>query len=159
MSGPKISVAMHALLPTGVGHRVGYVEIAQTREGLRFDARKLPDLRPYGVQPGPRGFHVHEFADLTNPGCHYDPEHTKTHRGPFGMGHRGDLPALWIGSGGRPTAVVLAPRLALHEIMGRSLIIHEGGDNYTDEPKNGGGGRRALGGMITPACPHCRGGR
>jgi Cu-Zn family superoxide dismutase len=159
MSGPKISVAMHALLPTGVGHRVGYVEIAQTREGLRFDARKLPDLRPYGVQPGPRGFHVHEFADLTNPGCHYDPEHTKTHRGPFGMGHRGDLPALWIGSGGRPTAVVLAPRLALHEIMGRSLIIHEGGDNYTDEPKNGGGGRRALGGMITPACPHCRGSR
>ena len=159
MSGPKISVAMHALLPTGVGHRVGYVEIAQTREGLRFDARKLPDLRPYGVQPGPRGFHVHEFADLTNPGCHYDPEHTKTHRGPFGMGHRGDLPALWIGSGGRPTAVVLAPRLALHEIMGRSLIIHEGGDNYTDDPKNGGGGRRALGGMITPACPHCRGSR
>jgi Cu-Zn family superoxide dismutase len=159
MSGPKISVAMHALLPTGVGHRVGYVEIAQTREGLRFDSRKLPDLRPYGVQPGTRGFHVHEFADLTNPGCHYDPEHTKTHRGPFGMGHRGDLPALWIGSGGRPTAVVLAPRLALHEIMGRSLIIHEGGDNYTDEPKNGGGGRRALGGMITPACPHCRGGR
>lgn len=156
MSGPKISVAMHALLPTGVGHRVGYVEIAQTREGLRFDARKLPDLRPYGVQPGPRGFHVHEFADLTNPGCHYDPEHTKTHRGPFGMGHRGDLPALYIGPGGRPTAVVTAPRLALHEIMGRSLIIHEGGDNYTDTPKNGGGGRRALGGVITPACPHCR---
>ena len=156
MSRPKINVAMHVLLPTGVGHRVGYIEVCQTKEGVRFDARGLPDLRLYGVMPGIRGFHVHEKSNLVEPGCHYDPEDAKTHRGPFGAGHRGDLPALYIGPGGRPTAVVTAPRLALHEIMGRSLIIHEGGDNYTDTPKNGGGGRRALGGVITPACPHCR---
>ena len=40
--------------------------------------------------------------------------------------------------------------------MGRALIIHLGGDNYTDNPPNGGGKARVIGGIITNDCPYCK---
>ena len=42
---------------------------------------------------------------------------------------------------------VAAPRLTLKDVQGRALMIHEGGDNYSDEPKplGGGAGRIACG--------------
>jgi Cu-Zn family superoxide dismutase len=42
---------------------------------------------------------------------------------------------------------VLAPRLNLDDMSGRSLMIHAGGDNYSDDPEllGGGGGRMACG--------------
>jgi hypothetical protein len=49
----------------------------------------------------------------------------------------------------------VAPRVQLGQVLGRSLILHEGPDNYTDDPPNGGGARRAIGGVITNACPYC----
>ena len=36
----------------------------------------------------------------------------------------------------------------LAEIAGRSLMIHEGGDNYSDNPENGGGKGRIACGVI-----------
>ena len=43
---------------------------------------------------------------------------------------------------------VEAPRLQLSEIEGRTLMIHEGGDNYSDNPENGGGKGRIACGVI-----------
>jgi Cu-Zn family superoxide dismutase len=44
---------------------------------------------------------------------------------------------------------VLAPRLKVADIKGRSLMIHAGGDNYSDLPvKLGGGGARIACGVI-----------
>ena len=113
--------------------------------------------------------HIHEFGDLTpsvkpsgemvrggNAGLHYDPENMGYHAGPYGYGHRGDLPKVrvrngtWIGS-------VTAPRLILDEVRNRAIIIHSGGDNYSDYPKpNGGGASRIIGGVITNDCPYCK---
>ena len=59
-----------------------------------------------GLPKGQRGFHVHENGDCgpamkdgkmtagVAAGEHYDPDGAKSHKGPKGGGHRGDLPAL-----------------------------------------------------------------
>jgi Cu-Zn family superoxide dismutase len=48
------------------------------------------------------------------------------------------------------TSPVLAPRLKkLEDVKGRALMIHAGGDNYSDTPaKLGGGGARMACGLI-----------
>jgi Cu-Zn family superoxide dismutase len=71
------------------------------------------------------------------------------HSGPFAAGHLGDLPALYVDAGGDSTVPVLAPRLKTSDLKGRSLMIHAGGDNYSDQPQAlGGGGARMACGVI-----------
>ena len=81
-------------------------------------------------------------------GGHYDPEETGTHQGPYGEGHLGDLPVLTVNEDGEANLPVLAPRLSMEDMPGRSLMIHEGGDTYTDEPHLGGGGTRMACGVV-----------
>jgi Cu-Zn family superoxide dismutase len=111
------------------------------------------------LPPGTHGFHVHEKADC-GPGVkdgkqqagiaaggHFDPAGTGKHEGPAGKGHIGDLPALTVDKDGKASNPVIAPRLKLADVKGRSLMIHAGGDNYSDKPAplGGGGGRVACG--------------
>ncbi|AJI52366.1 superoxide dismutase family protein [Francisella philomiragia] len=101
------------------------------------------------------GMHIH-----INPSCddggmaaggHWDPDNTGKHLGPYkDDGHKGDLPELVVNADGTATEPVVAPRLdSLEELEGHSLMIHEGGDNYSDTPKPlGGGGTRMWCGVI-----------
>lgn len=127
----------------------GKVLIMETAHGLLF----VPDLK--GLSGGVHGFHVHEHPDCGNQGMnagdHYDPKKTGKHLGPYdNNGHLGDLPALIVLSDGNSTMPVLAPRIKkISEINNRSLMIHAGGDTYSDIPvKNGGGGGRMICGVI-----------
>jgi Cu-Zn family superoxide dismutase len=44
---------------------------------------------------------------------------------------------------------VLAPKLKVADLKGKSLMIHAGGDNYSDTPEVlGGGGARIACGAI-----------
>lgn len=46
---------------------------------------------------------------------------------------------------GNASQPVTAPHLKVAEIGGRSIMIHAGGDNYSDSPKPlGGGGAASL---------------
>ena len=65
-------------------------------------------------------------------------------------GHKGDLPVLVVDADGTATKPVVAPRLdSLEELVGHSLMIHEGSDNYSDDPEPlGGGGVRMWCGII-----------
>jgi Cu-Zn family superoxide dismutase len=81
-------------------------------------------------------------------GSPWDPEETKAHHGPEGAGHKGDLPALAVQSDGTAEGAVVAPRITdIGELSGKALMIHAGGDNYSDQPQplGGGGGRIACG--------------
>jgi Cu-Zn family superoxide dismutase len=50
---------------------------------------------------------------------------------------------------GDATEPVLAPRLTVALIKGRSLMVHAQGDNFSDTPKPlGGGGARIACGVI-----------
>jgi Cu-Zn family superoxide dismutase len=153
---PKpITVKVNLLDAEGIGKSIGTVTIKETAEGLEFDA----NLK--GLPPGEHGFHVHEkgscaVADKDGTptagqaaGGHYDPEGTNAHKGPGGGGHKGDLPKLEVDAKGNANANPKAPGLKLTEVRGRALMIHEGGDNYSDTPKPlGGGGARIACGVI-----------
>jgi Cu-Zn family superoxide dismutase len=148
----QVTVDVNRISDAGVGGKVGTVTITGGKDvTFRVELTGLPK--------GQRGFHVHEKGDCSPAmkggkmtagiaaGEHYDPEGKKSHRGPSGVGHKGDLPLLnGTNKGIRQT--VVAPRLKLDDIRGRSLVIHEGGDNYTDTPENGGGRGRVACGVI-----------
>jgi Cu-Zn family superoxide dismutase len=42
----------------------------------------------------------------------------------------------------------VAPKLKLSDVLGRALVIHEDGDNYSDNPANGGGKGRIACGIV-----------
>ena len=82
-------------------------------------------------------------------GGHYNP-HNIAHHGSPTTGHLGDLPALVVNDKGFATTPVIAPRLKLSDIQGRAIMIHAGGDNYSDTPQPlGGGGARIACGVIS----------
>lgn len=151
----SLTVEMKTLSESGVGASAGKVVIRETQYGLEF----TPTLT--GLVQGVHGFHVHE-----NPSCepkdqngkmvaglaaggHYDPAGTKKHGLPWGDGHLGDLPPLYVDMTGNAGNPVLSPRLKLADVRGRSLMVHAGGDNHSDHPAAlGGGGARIVCGVI-----------
>ena len=157
-AGP-IVIPMNLVDAQGGAKPVGTVSATDTSYGLLLK----PALT--GLPPGLHGFHVHE-----NPSCdaadkdgqktaaqaaggHYDPATTHRHEGPYGDGHLGDLPAIYVDPDGKADNPVLAPRLKAADLRGRSLMIHAGGDNHSDHPAPlGGGGARIVCG-VTPAIP------
>jgi Cu-Zn family superoxide dismutase len=152
---PPVTVEMHAITAAGAGAAIGTITIRQTGVGLMLS----PNFR--GLPPGERGFHVHETGQCgpalkdgamvagLAAGPHYDPDGHGLHAGPRGAGHRGDLEVLTVAADGTATQAVVAPRLTLKDLAGRSLMIHAGGDNYSDTPAPlGGGGARIACGVV-----------
>jgi Cu-Zn family superoxide dismutase len=151
----EIVVTIHLSSAEGAGKKVGTIVAKDTAHGSLF----TPNLR--GLPPGLHGFHVHEHAHCgpmekegkMTPGLaagnHFDPRKTGKHLGPYGEGHLGDLPPLYVDADGNATLPVLAPRLKVKDLAGRSLMIHAGGDNYSDQPAAlGGGGARIACGTV-----------
>lgn len=148
-------VPMNLVDANGVGAAIGKITVSETPYGVVF----TPELS--GLVPGAHGFHVHQ-----NPSCaakekdgklvpalaaggHYDPQNTQKHGAPWGDGHLGDLPPLFVDANGNATQPVLAPRLKLADLKDRSLMIHAGGDNHADHPAPlGGGGARMACGVV-----------
>jgi Cu-Zn family superoxide dismutase len=151
-----LEATMQLTTPEGPGETVGTVEITGGAEGTVF----TPDLK--GLPPGDHGFHVHAKGSCapgqqdgkTVPalaaGGHWDPDATDRHEGPAGHGHLGDLPVLVVAPDGTATQAVTAPRITdPQRLKGMALMIHAGGDNYSDQPKPlGGGGARLACGVI-----------
>jgi Cu-Zn family superoxide dismutase len=82
-------------------------------------------------------------------GGHFDPAKSGKHEGPYADGHLGDIPALWVGADGKATTPLLVPRLKVADLKGHSLMLHAGGDNYSDQPAPlGGGGARMACGVV-----------
>ncbi len=150
-----VIVPMNFVDTNGVGASVGEVTISETAYGLVF----TPYLQ--GLTPGIHGFHLHKNARCEPKevngkviagkaaGGHYDPANTKNHDTPWGKGHRGDLPPLYVARDGTARRAVLAPRVSLSDLSGRALMIHAGSDNHSNMPaKLGGGGARVSCGVI-----------
>lgn len=153
--GDEITFTVNAISEKGVGDKIGTVTIFDSNYGLIIEPRLS------GLSPGLHGFHVHQNADCgfgtkdgkkvagLAAGGHYDPTDSKKHTGPYGEGHVGDLPALYVDKDGTAALTLLAPRLKVSDLKGRAVIIHEAGDNYSDNPKPlGGGGSRVACGVI-----------
>jgi len=156
MADTGITVTMNMVDTTGVGASAGQIVVTESRYGLVF----TPSLT--GLPPGLHGFHVHEnhscapqekegkMVAALAAGGHDDPMKMGHHGSPWGDGHLGDLPALFVDADGKASQPVLAPRLKLSDLTGKSLMIHSGGDTHSDQPAPlGGGGARIVCG-VTP---------
>ncbi|HEY9279753.1 MAG TPA: superoxide dismutase [Cu-Zn] SodC [Eoetvoesiella sp.] len=151
-----ITVQMHEVNDKGNANAIGTVVISESKYGLVFE----PELN--GLAAGLHGFHVHEkpscepenkdgkVTPAGAAGGHLDPQKTGKHGLPWGDGHLGDLPALYVEASGKASNPVLAPRLkTLSQVQGHALMIHKGGDNHSDQPQPlGGGGARIACGVI-----------
>jgi Cu-Zn family superoxide dismutase len=134
----------------------GSVTVTASPHGLIF----TPSMT--GLPAGMHGFHIHEKPSCAPgmkngksiaafaAGGHWDPDKAGRHAGPYGNGHKGDLPPIYASHDGKTLYPVLAPRLrSLDEIRGHALTVHLGSDNFDDAPAPlGGGGERVACGVI-----------
>jgi superoxide dismutase, Cu-Zn family len=151
----SVKVTINAISTDGVGKSIGTITLKETKDGVTIE----PKLK--GLVAGEHGFHIHENASCDPAdkegkktagqaaGGHFDPAATKAHKGPEGGGHKGDLPKLVVSDKGEAKDKLEAKGLTLADFQGHALMIHEGGDNYSDTPKPlGGGGARVACGVV-----------
>lgn len=147
-------VDVHLVSAEGIGANIGQISLADTAQGLRITTqlKQLPS--------GFHGFHIHEKGSCAPAekdgkmgaalaaGGHFNPNNAPGHGTP-NDGHLGDLPVLNVDSHGNANVSLIAPRLKLADVQGLAIMVHAGGDNYSDHPKPlGGGGDRIACGVI-----------
>lgn len=152
-----IRVPMALTTASGPGAAIGEIIIEPVGAGVELK------LRLSGLPPGQHGFHLHTAPSCDaainaegaavpagGAGGHFDPAASGHHMGPMGQGHLGDLPVLTVDADGATSETLHAARFnAVQEFRGHALVIHAGGDNYSDAPAPlGGGGARIACGVI-----------
>jgi superoxide dismutase, Cu-Zn family len=109
-----------------------------------------------GLEPGSqRGFHIHEFGDCSAPdamsaGGHWNPEGHDHGRRSYGEFHAGDMDNVIADDTGSLTLDFLLSGLEIgtggaRDIVGKSVIVHKGADDYVSQPTGDAGPRAACG--------------
>ena len=123
-----------------MGQKIGTAQVSESKGGVSFK------LAITSLPPGQRGFHIHEKGDCgpamkdgkmtagVAAGEHYDPDGKKSHKGPKGSGHKGDLPVL-NGTAKGIKQTVTATRLKLSDVQGRAIVIHKAVTTTPTNPK------------------------
>lgn len=147
-------VIINAVNSEGIGAEIGTISLQDSPAGLviKTNLTQLP--------AGPHGFHIHEKGSCETAekdgkmvaalaaGSHHNPLKVAHHGTPI-TGHLGDLPLLNVANNGTAKETLIAPRLKLADVQNLAIMVHAGGDNYSDTPKAlGGGGDRIACGVI-----------
>jgi superoxide dismutase, Cu-Zn family len=142
-----IQKAICVLYATQGNNASGTIIFMKTAEGIKVTA----DLQ--GLSKGKHGFHIHEFGDCSSPdgmaaGGHYNPS-GNPHAGPMDMSrHEGDMGNIEADDAGRAHLEYVDKMLSFegpHSILGRSVILHKGEDDYKTQPTGNSGARIACG--------------
>jgi Cu-Zn family superoxide dismutase len=112
-----------------------------------------------GLTPGPHGVHIHEIGDCSAPdgssaGGHFNPN-SANHGAPNTIPHHaGDLGNIVAGADGRAELNVHASDLTLgpgaNSVLGKSIIIHAGADDFKTQPTGNSGARVACAVLQAP---------
>lgn len=116
--------------------RLGGMVHFYTVEGgtlVTADIHGLPDRNT-----GFFAFHIHAGGSCAELSGHFDPE---GRRHPL---HAGDLPPL-LSAGGRAWMAVLTDRFRAEDVIGKTVIIHAGPDDFHTQPAGNPGERIACG--------------
>lgn len=159
MYAKELTINVNAIDAKGVNDVIGTIKFSDNLGYLVIstDLTRLP--------AGQRGFHIHEKPDcgvgtdkagITKAGLaaggHFDPHATMAHKGPneHKEGHVGDLYVLNVNDNGVAKVIMEVNHIkSLDQIKNRSIMVHAGGDNYSDAPEPlGGGGVRIACGVI-----------
>lgn len=102
---------------------------------------------------GVHGFHIHEHgdcsaADASSAGGHYNPRQ-QAHGWPNRAdSHAGDIQNISADAQGKIQQGLQIP-LKSAELIGRSLVVHAGKDDYQTQPAGNSGKRIACGVIVT----------
>lgn len=119
----------------------GVVKFCQRPCGtlVTADIRGLP-------QDGKTGFfafHIHEGGSCAGPGFSQTGNHFNPKNEPHPL-HAGDLPPL-LENRGRAYLQVLTERFRVEEIIGRTVVIHSGPDDFSTQLSGNPGSKIACG--------------
>lgn len=121
----------------GEGSVKGTVTFMKSEEGIRVVAQIS------GLKPGKsHGFHIHQYGDCSqggkNAGTHFNP-YKHSHGGPHSKEkHLGDLGNLTANEKGE-ALYDQNFKGCIKKLIGRSVIIHEGADDFKTQPTGGAG--------------------
>ena len=125
----------------------GLVRFYQTQNGVIVYAEVtgLPNSNKQ-CKNGIFGFHIHGGTSCT--GNEEDPfSDAMTHYSVNNCGHpahNGDLPPLF-GNNGTALSVFLTNRFNIDNVLGKTVIIHDGPDDFTSQPAGNSGKKIACG--------------
>ncbi|HEX9712577.1 MAG TPA: superoxide dismutase family protein [Actinomycetota bacterium] len=126
-----------AILRNQEGVEVGVVKFSQ-EDG--FVQVKANAAFPGGLAPGFKGFHIHAGAECVAPfttaAGHLGHDGTDPASTPHST-HEGDMPVLLVNADGTAFARFLTDRVAIGDIVGRTVIVHAGPDNYGNVTRYG----------------------
>lgn len=122
----------------------GTVKFYQMRGYVVVEAQiyDLPSRSPSGFF----GFHIHSGGSCSGEGF----ADTDGHYNPVGKEHpmhAGDLPPLLMSNGGAYMAVV-TDRFRVHDIIGKTVVIHTSPDDFVSQPAGNAGKKIACGEII-----------
>ena len=145
--GESITQAVAVMSPTEGSEARGVVTFTLTDAGISVVA----DL--VGLEPGPHGFHIHEFGDCsasdgTSAGGHFNPEgteHAAPGDSPRHVGDLGNITADDAGVVHHEFADTHITFTGPNSIVGRGVIVHAGEDDLTSQPTGAAGARVACG--------------
>lgn len=113
-----------------------------------------------GLTPGTHAIHLHEKADCSaadgsSAGGHWNPTHERHGKWGDAEGyHKGDIGNLEADADGNATLKMETDEWCIScddenkNILGKSIIVHEGVDDFVSQPTGDAGGRVSCGGII-----------
>ena len=113
-----------------------------------------------GLDPGTHAIHIHEKADCSSPdgksaGGHWNP--TFESHGKWGDEngyHKGDIGNIEADESGQAKLIMKTDEWCIgcgdeaKDILGKSIIVHQGADDFVSQPTGNAGGRISCGGII-----------
>lgn len=139
MQIPKLPSAV-ACVSDPDGQISGTVKFYPSCDGVTVvaEVRGLPQS-----ESGFFAFHIHEGGsctgeDFADTGGHFNPENTPH------PDHAGDLPPL-LACGGKAFLAVRTARFRLCDVIGRTVVIHAGPDDFRSQPAGNAGSKLACG--------------
>lgn len=146
-SQPKIVKAIAVINGTKGNNVSGIVTFTKENDKIKVVA----DIT--GLTPGKHGFHIHEYGDCSSEdgssaGGHFNPDKVK-HGAPMSsMSHVGDLGNIEADNNGKAHLEITDSLLSFsgkHSIIGRSIVIHSGTDDFVSQSAGNAGSRIACG--------------
>lgn len=138
-------------MPSAIAHISGGRTCPLLRGTVRFLPRRVGTLVVAEIcglpasETGFFAFHIHGGNNcrgngFPNTGGHYDPDGMSHPR------HPGDLPPL-LSDNGRAYSQVLTGRFQVRDIVGKTVVIHGGTDDFMTQP-SGNAGRKIGCGVV-----------
>ncbi len=156
LGGALLSCAEESQIPTKAQAVLNPTEGNEVHGTVTFmatDKGVLVAVDVDGLTPGKHGFHIHEKGDCNSPdgsaaGGHFNP-HSMEHGSPEdATRHDGDMGNIIADVKGHAHLEYIDPKISLvgeHTVIGRSVIVHAGEDDFKTQPTGNAGARVACG--------------